>query len=135
MAEDQQRVAAPTKDKGLFCPACGGADVKASALAGGDASCNICNWTGKVEELATFHFSHDMGNQEQVFAHFFNDMRNLFSTAVAQGIGAVLLKWGFIDQPIDKKVFARYIGGIAQATVKSVLETRQALEKERVKRG
>src|SRR5581483_8723434 len=90
--QDDPRMNTQTNDKARFCPACGGADVKASPLAGGDASCNICNWKGKVEELATFHFSHDMGGQEETFKHFFNDMRAFLSMeTLAIGLGAVLM--------------------------------------------
>ena len=118
-------------DKGRFCPTCGGADIVASELAGGDASCSICDWKGKVEELATFHFSHDMGSAEQVFQNFFLDVRAIFSSQRLTEIGKVLLKWGFLDLPIDKKLFARYIGAMAKAMTKAIFDTRKEVEKER----
>lgn len=132
--EETAQIRTPSQDKAHFCPACGSADVKASALAGGDAACNICNWTGRNEELATFHFTHEMGDSEQVFAHFFNDMRSVLSQHFAEAIGRVLLKWGFIGLPIDKKILARYLGAAAKGVVSSILTVRQELEKERVKK-
>jgi len=135
MKQDISTGAAPKgpNDKASFCPACGCADVTTSTLAGGEASCNVCGWKGRVEDLAVFHFSHEMGSAEEVFRNFFLDVRSLITKSSAQQIGQLLLKWGFIDAPVDRKVFARYLGGIAQGIAKGVFETRQAIEKEKNK--
>jgi hypothetical protein len=123
-------------DKSRFCAACGGADVLASELAGGDASCNICGWKGTVEELATFHFNHNMGSPEEVFHRFFMDIRKLLG-AMAAPIGVVLIKWGFIEQPtaenatVIQKELARYVAGIGKAIAESITKTRADIEKER----
>lgn len=124
-------------DKALFCAACGSADVTTSALAGGDASCGVCGWRGKVEDLAAFRFSHNLGSAEQVFHAFFIDVRTLLSRQFAQEAGKMLIKWGFMDAPDDKnllevqKTLMRYIAGIAKAVVESIADTRAKLEKEK----
>jgi hypothetical protein len=122
--------------KALFCSACGSADVTASALAGGDASCNVCSWKGKVEDLAAFHFTHGMGDPEMVFRQFFLEIRKLLSMAFAKEVGLMLIKWGFLEEPTPKnlanvqKTLARYIAGIAKAIAESIARTRSDIEKE-----
>ena len=124
-------------DKGYFCPTCGCADVTASDLAGGAAKCNICTWTGKVEELATFRFTHDMGSTEEVFKAFFTDMRKVLARDFATAIGLLLIKWGFMDSPDPKnhdqivRVLNRYMGAVAQAICKSIVAERQKMEREK----
>jgi hypothetical protein len=123
--------------KAWFCPACGGADVTVSSLAGGDASCNICSWAGKVEDLPTFHFSHDGGTPEEVLRTFFSDVRKLLAQQqFATSIGLLLIKWGFLTQP-DKKTavvfgkhLSRYVGEAAKAVVQSVIKVRADIERE-----
>ncbi len=123
--------------QGWFCPTCGAADVTASNLAGGAAKCNICTWTGKVEELATFHFTHDMGSPQEVFRAFFMDMRKVMAREFATVMGQMLIKWGFMDAPDSKnmkqvqRVLARYIGVISQAVCKAIVAERQAIEREK----
>jgi hypothetical protein len=123
--------------QGWFCPSCGGADVTASALAGGDARCNICSWKGKVEDMPTFHFSHDGGTPEEVLKRFFMDVRKLLADRqFATAIGLMLIKWGFLTQPDSRtaaefgKHLSRYVGEAAKAIVQSVLKTRRDIEKE-----
>ncbi len=124
-------------DKAWFCPACGGSDVTASALAGGNANCNTCTWKGAVEELPTFFFTHDMGTPEEVFRAFFLDTRKLLGSTFATQFGHLLIKWGFLDAPDGKnnaqvvKVLSRYVGAITKAVVTTVVSERQAMEKEK----
>ena len=111
-------------DKGWFCAACGSADVTASALAGGAAKCNVCTWVGKVEELATFFFTHDMGTPQEVFKAFFMDMRKVMAKQFATVMGQMLIKWGFMDAPRSEEhgagtahpgqVHGRYFTGCLQ---------------------
>ena len=127
-----------TQDKAYFCPACGASDVTASALAGGNANCNICTWKGAVEELPTFHFTHDMGTPEEVFRAFFVDVRKLLSQQFAVAFGQVLIKWGFLDAPDARnatkvtKMLSRYMGAVAKAVANAIVTERQAMEKEKV---
>jgi hypothetical protein len=124
-------------DRGFFCPACGAADITASGLAGGAANCNICTWAGRVEDLATFHFTHGMGSPDEVFRAFFLDMRKIIGKQFAVVIGQMLIKWGFMDAPDTKnhalvtKTLTRYMGAIAIAVCKAVVAERQAIEKEK----
>lgn len=122
--------------RALFCTACGSADVVASSLAGGEASCNVCSWKGKVEELAVLPFGHNMGDAQQVFRSFFLEIRTLMSMQFGRDFGALLIKWGFLEQPTPKnadkvrKVLARYVAGAAKAILESVAKTRADIEKE-----
>lgn len=123
-------------DKAAFCAACGSADVNTSSLAGGEASCNVCGWKGRVEDLAIFHFTHDMGDPEAVFRQFFLEIRKLLSMQFAKDVGLMLIKWGFIEEPTPKnlasvqKMLARYVAGIAKAIAESIAKTRSDIEKE-----
>jgi hypothetical protein len=124
-------------DRGYFCPSCGGADVTASGLAGGEAKCNICTWSGTVEELATFHFMHETGSPEEIARAFFSDMRKVLARDFAQQIGLWLIRWGFMDAPDSKnmkdvqRVLSRYLGIAAQAMVKAIITERQKIEREK----
>lgn len=124
-------------DRGWFCPACGGADVTASSLAGGKANCNICSWKGAVEELPTMLFEHDMGTPEEILRSFFLDVRKLLGSSFATQFGHLLIKWGFLDAPTPKnqshviRVLTRYMGAITKAVVQAVLRERQAIEREK----
>jgi len=126
-------------DRAVFCPACGAADVQSSSLAGGAAKCNVCNWAGTVEELAVFRFSHDMGTTEEVFRAFFIEVRKLLGAQFATSIGLLLIKWGFLEQLTPKntkdftKKLARYVAAASMAVTHSIIETRAAIEKERLR--
>lgn len=123
--------------KAWFCPTCGGADVTASSLAGGDATCNICGWKGPVEGLAVFHFNQDMGSQEQILRNIFMDLRKMMGVAFAQQLGTVLMKWGFMDVPDGSnqaatvKLLSRYTAAAARGILKGVIEERGTIEKEK----
>lgn len=125
-------------DRAWFCPACGSADVVASALAGGAASCNICTWKGTVEDLPTFIFQHDLGTTpEEVFQQFFLDTRKLLGQHFATQIGHMLIKWGFLDAPTPEntkrivKTLSRYVAAITKAAVVAIVEERKVMEKEK----
>jgi hypothetical protein len=134
---------APNKDKAYFCPTCGGADVTASLLAGGNAQCEVCSWKGQVEDLLVHHFSHGSGSQDEIARQFFLDIRNLFARTFATELGALLMKWGFLETVTPDsnqetrqrlgRALARYIGVIAQSAAKGIFETRAQLEKERIR--
>lgn len=119
-------------DKAYFCQKCGSALVDASAFIGGEASCTACGWKGSVEDLAAVPFSQEMGKPEEVLRQLFIDIRGIFARNVTPDLIRLLVKWGFLSNPIDKQEVARYFGGIAQAIAKGIVETRAQLEKERV---
>ena len=135
-ANDNSNLNAATTDKAWFCPGCNSASVEASEM-GGTAKCRTCNWTGTVEDLLTYRFTHGHASKEEIFHHFSLDVRNLLSRQVAIELGKLLLKWGFValpaltrDNPKFSKAVARYIGAAAQAIAKSVVETRAVIESE-----
>lgn len=127
---------ASATDKAWFCSTCGAADISASELAGGEAHCNVCGWNGKVEDLATFRFSHGMNSPDEVFRMFFLDVRKMLSAGFAQDIGQMLIKWGFLETPTPKNAravqqrLARYIAAVAKGIVDSIVRTRAELERE-----
>jgi uncharacterized Zn finger protein (UPF0148 family) len=125
------------KDTAFFCPACGTSSVKASALSGGAASCDVCAWTGIREELLNVPFEHAFDNQEEMVTRFVNQLASTIAKTSAQEVGKVLLQWGFLDDKSspteltsDLKV---YIKTMAIAATKAVIETRQHIERVRVK--
>jgi hypothetical protein len=123
-------------DRAVFCPACGAADIQASSLAGGAASCNVCGWKGCVEDLVVFRFSHDMGTTEEVYRAFFLDVRKLFGQQIATNVGLLLLKWGFLPELTPRnmkeftKLLTRYVAAAAMAMTQSFFKTRADIEKE-----
>ena len=122
-------------DKAYFCPGCSSSLVNSGALAESTASCGVCNWTGKVEDLVVAPFSQSMGSPEEIFRQLTLDIRQLLAKNTATELVKLLAKWGFIGQMIDKQEVARYFGGIAKGIARGVLETRQEIEKEKAARG
>lgn len=139
-ANENMQLNAGTAARGYFCPACGGASVSASQLSGGLASCGICAWTGKTEDLAVVPFTHDFSSDEEMLHALLLDMRKIFTTEVVMGLGRLLLKWGFLtgievgkDQVrVDPKALARYVGVCAGAFATAILREREKIERERV---
>ena len=121
---------------GYFCPACGSASVTTQPLVGTGA-CELCPWKGRIEELAAFPFSQDLGSPEDVSRAFFLDARQLLGQHLATPLARFLVKWGFVDEPTPrtaarlKRELAQYVGACASALVKTIIEVRQRLEKER----
>lgn len=120
------------KDTVFFCPACGSPSVDASSLAGGSAICRACPWSGSREELATVAIEHDALSQEAMVIKFVNVMAQVFASSSAHAVGQVLIKWGFLEGSSIPEDLAAYMKGAAIAATKSVLETRQHLERARV---
>lgn len=123
-------------DRAYFCPACGSANVDGSSLAGGSAKCNVCSWSGSVEEMPAFAFQHESGTPDEIFRSFFLDVRKAFGQHIATQIGHLLIKWGFLDAPGPAnqqrviKTLARYVAAITKAAVVAIVEERKAIEKE-----
>ncbi len=119
-------------DQAYFCPGCGSAVINASAL-GGEAECRACGWKGSAEQLAAVPFGQQHGDQAQILQAMFNDVRALFAKETAKELILLLRKWGFIDERLDRKQIIRYFGGISKAIVKGLIETREEIEKEKVR--
>lgn len=118
-------------DKAYFCPGCSSSMVNASALTGSAASCGVCNWTGKTEELVAVPFNQEMGSPEEIFRQLTLDIRQLLAKDTATDLIKLLAKWGFIGPAIDKQEIARYFGGVAKGITQGIIETRQQIEKEK----
>lgn len=118
-------------NKAYFCQACSSALVNASSFIGGEASCGVCGWRGKVEELAVVPFSQENGSPEEVVRQLMVEVRGLFAKNITPDIIRMLMKWGFLSNPIDKQEVARYFGGIAGSIARGIIETRTQLEKEK----
>lgn len=123
------------KDLSLICPSCGSPSVDYSELANGNASCRICKWEGRREELVGVAFEHMFGSREGIAMELFNDVRRLMSDKIFMlGLAKFLSRWGFIDVQGDPKKVAyrlsRYGAAMARAMLKAVIEEREALEKE-----
>lgn len=120
-----------TTTTAYFCPECGSPSVTYGTLAGSQASCAACSWVGSVEGLLAHVFSHEHGTPDDVTQAFVNDVRRMYALT-AVDLGRLLLKWGFIGSA-DPKLLGRYIAAMAIASVTALLETRAALEKERLR--
>lgn len=123
------------KDVAYFCPSCGTSSVDVSSLAGGDASCSICGWAGKREDLLHVPLEHDFASQEEMVLRFIKQVAGVIAQNCAKDLGALLLKWGFLDEKRIKKELESYIRGMAVASAKSVIDTRKAFEVARVLQG
>lgn len=122
--------------KALFCPACGSASVDSSSLSGGEASCGICTWKGKSDELAAIPFGQASGSPEAILHQIFLDIRKFMSAGFATQYLDLLLKWGFLtEQPINVKQVSRYMGVTCMAIARSLIEERTKIEKEAHKDG
>lgn len=127
-----------TRDVAYFCPECGSSSLEYSELSGGMAVCKVCEWTGAREKLVAYTFQHDFTDSTEALRHMMNDVRYIYAAA-SKMFGEFLLKWGFLDykqtkkgMDINTKQLARYMASAAQATLKSVFEVRQKIEKERI---
>lgn len=121
-------------DKALFCAHCGSAMVEASIVSG-VASCGICGWSGKVDELVAVPFNQKIGSPEEVLRQLSLEIRQLLSKSTATEFVRLLIKWGFIGQQIDKNEVARYFGVVAKGIATGLIEARQEIERERSMRS
>jgi hypothetical protein len=122
------------KDHAYFCPQCNSPSVERSSLVGGAASCKTCGWQGKSEELAEVPFEHDFSSPDQVAARFAAEFSGLIAKNLAQPIGGMLLKWGFMTIEHMPQELGLYMRAIAAAAAKAVLETREGLTTGRIAR-
>lgn len=125
----------PPVSKALFCPRCHSPSVEFGVLAGqSPAKCLACGWAGTRDDLLASPFSHNMGSEEEVLMRFVNDFRNMVAKDFAVVLGRFLTRWGFLPQEPREmsKALAKYIQNIAKATITSVLQTRQEIEKEKI---
>ena len=121
-----------------LCPQCGSAVVetttKGNISDGIDtnrAYCGACGWQGIAEDLVAHRFKHEHGTDDQIAQQMVEDLRNHIARDLSLSLGRYLTKWGFVSPGVTPQVLSRYIVGAAQAVMKSILETRQQLEREK----
>ncbi len=125
------------KESLRLCPDCGSLSVEFSALEGGDASCKVCSWSGRKDDLFVMPVNHDLGSSEEVLIGMYNSWREVFGKATVD-IARFLLSWGFLTattedgkHTIDKVKMARYLSAAAASALGAILEERQKIEKEK----
>ena len=122
------------------CPSCGSSAVEFSPLVGGGAKCLVCTWKGDREDLLSAPFDHMYGGQEGINYLLVKEVKGLFgSPAMVNTIARFLARWGFIDIHQEKSVIVgdteKYLKALAQSFIKTIVDTRLHIEKERAHAG
>ena len=123
-----------SQDYVYFCPTCGSPALDRSALAGGEAACKACPWKGKTDELHAVPFSHDFSGSDEMVARFVGEVSNLVSSTMGEGIGRLLLKWGFVTPEFIAPELPVYGRAMAAGVAKAILETREGLATGKIPR-
>lgn len=127
----------------FVCSTCGSPSVEFSSLVGGAASCKACGWVGSREGLASIPVKQSgLLDADQTFLAMYNDFRKIVRT-MAPPLTHFLVQWGFVgavqrrDGSVtitEPRTALRFVNAVFQGAFKSVLDTREAIEKERVER-
>jgi len=119
----------------FICPECGSPYVEYSSLAGGDAKCKVCEWTGKREGLLVVPFSDSLVTPDAAVKQFAHDLKMLMARDMGTKIIGILVKWGFLQLESDayKRNAVKYVANIGKAMALSILKTRAEIEIEDVK--
>lgn len=115
------------KDTAYFCPNCGSPTIQRSSLAGGNASCDSCQWTGTSTDLHKVDFEHDFSSPDQVIERFAAEFKGVIGQHLALPLGSMLLKWGFLERDHLAADLGIYMRAIAAAAAKAIFETRQGI--------
>jgi hypothetical protein len=123
-------------DHVYVCPTCASPSVEYSALEGGEASCKACSWKGNKSSLLAVPFVNKFGTEEEVLITIRSEWRGIFGKFGTE-LGRFLVRWGFMtldaaDINGAKKVLTRYLTAMASASLVSVMQERQKIEKERI---
>lgn len=127
----------------VFCPECGSASI-AKAVAAGVAidlgantqyKCGSCSWEGPKSEVIAVPFSHAFGDDEGIIQAMMGDLRKVMAKTFAPTFLPFLLKWGFMEQPVDVKSATRWIAVVAHGVLTSVLEERKRVAEEHKQDG
>jgi hypothetical protein len=88
--------------------------------------------------MVGYAFQHDFADGDEAVQFMLNDLRKVFAAA-SKLYGEFLMKWGFLDMKqtkrgveLNTKQLSRYVASMALATFKSILETRNKMEQERL---
>lgn len=122
-----------------LCAQCGSLSLELPALIDGIAKCKGCGWEGPTRELVVQSFQHTHGGDEELIRTFMREYRLLLAKELSAPLAKMLYRWGFIgeaerdgEKVVDPKQLSRYLTAIFQSSTKSIIETREVLEKERV---
>lgn len=119
------------KTTSYFCPKCQSPLINVSSLAGGEASCSACAWSGKKEELIGYQYETGFDNAEGVIAAFSRDIKMLLARdGTGVKLGELILKWGFVET-VDVPTLSRFLGAAARGIATAILEERRTIEKEK----
>lgn len=114
-----------------LCPACSSPSIHFPMIGSKRAQCVSCGWEGITSELIGAPFKHEMGSNEAVLQSMVADLRNLLAENFGLTFGQFLRKWGFLPETITAKELSQYVVAVAKATLTSILETREKIEKDR----
>ena len=117
-----------SKEFAYFCSSCGSPDVTRSPLVGGSAACNTCRWSGKNEELHKVDYETDFSNPDQVIEIFLRELRGVIASCASTPIGALLLKWGFIERQRLREELPVYMQAVTLGVARALLDARRNLE-------
>lgn len=122
-----------------MCAHCGSVSVELPTFAGGIAKCKGCGWEGSSQELAVQSFQHAHGSDEEVWTKFLREFRLILAREFSRPLTKLLYRWGFVgtaerngEAVVDPKQVSRYLTAIFLAAARAIVDTREALEKERI---
>jgi hypothetical protein len=140
MNEKTDTMLGETHSAAYFCPECGSASLDMPMLSGGPVTCRGCSWVGDMKLLLTVPISHTLGSQEEIAYRLMSELRLTLAKFCALPLGKFLLEWGFVDavdsaqgKVINPRQLGRYMTVICGAILKSVIEEREKISKERVR--
>lgn len=118
-----------------FCPKCHNpVDIPMSIFSAPiEVRCAACDWSGTHLQLVQSSFKHEFKSDEEIAQSMMTDLRNLLAKSAASTYGRWLLKWGFLDQPVQAAQLGRYIMEIAKAVTKTVIELRKTIVEEKAR--
>lgn len=124
-----------TEATAYFCPTCQSpVEVPAMLISNRQpVVCAGCGWDGFYDQLLQTTFKHEFKSDEAIAGQLVVEVRNLLAKHSAAIYGSFLLKWGFLDQPIQAAQLGRYIMEIAKATVTAIIQTRKTLAEEKAR--
>ena len=115
-----------------LCPECGSPSLEYPYETGLVATCLACGWSGKQDQMFVTPIVHMEGSADNIVTQLVNGLRRLLATPkFGIPFGKFLVKWGFIEQPVNTKILGRYYAACAVGIVTAVIKERQKIEKER----
>lgn len=119
-----------------LCPSCGSAlvEIDQSNLLVGEpptCRCKSCSFVGSQDQFVGVDFHHEFkGGREEMTAVLMEDIKIILAKTFSVSFGSFLLKWGFVQHPINAKQLGRYVAAVAKATLTAVIQEREAIARE-----